>query len=469
MKPWRRNERVGAMNGAVGHAYPSRLTAWYTVAIMTLLYVCSFADRTVLTMLVSTIQKDMGAGDFVMSLLLGPAFALFYTLLGLPAGWIADRYSRRILVAVGAVLWGLATMGSGLAANYGQMALARLSIGVGEATLTPAAHSMIADQFPPKRLSLAISVYMLGVTIGNGMALAGVGLLIDGAGAIIRALPFLEGMRPWQVVFFMVAAPTLVLAPLVFTVRDNRPKGGWVHEAAADEAPFRLSAFLSKYWRLLVPYFLGFGITSIAVNALIAWIPTYMGRHFHLPMAQVGLGYGAMTFIATGAGQLLWSVIVDKLYAGGARDIHPRFHIFTWLISAPAIAAAFVMGTPLAFLVLTGLFFFFTFAFQGYANAGLQLVTPPRFRGRMSAAFLAWTMLIGMMVGPTSVGYLTEYVFKDPLKLGVSLTIVVLCCAPLGMLSLWIASRQTLALRAREPAQALDPNLFPPGAEEAAA
>ncbi len=434
-----------------GHAerpagsYPPPLVAWYTVVIMMLLYVCSYMDRKVLTMLVTLIQEDMHVTDFQMSLLLGPAFGLLYTLLGIPAGWLADRYSRRGLIAIGAGLWGLATAGSGLAATYWQLAIARLSIGVGEATLTPAAHSLIAEQFPPKRLSLALSVYMLGVTFGAGLALALSGIMVGAADSIKQAIPFLSGFKPWQVVFFLVAAPTVVLAPLVYTVRDTRKS----RQVKAGIEPDAGKAYLKSHWRLLVPYFLGFGMTSIAVNALAGWIPAHMSRAYGLGMAEIGIGYGVMMFLATGSGQIMWSMVVDKLYVGGRSDIHARFHVFTWLISVPAVVYAFTTGSSLTFLLGMGVFFLFTFAFQGYANAGLQLVTPTQFRGRMSAAFLAYTNLIGMLFGPTTVGFLTDFVFKDPQKLGTAMCIVVVASAPLGMISLWIAARERRALEGR--------------------
>jgi MFS family permease len=446
-----------APNVGPAAVYPPARIAWYTVLILTLLYVCSFADRTVLTMLVPAIEKDLGAGDFLMSLLLGPAFALFYTTLGIPAGWISDRHSRRVLVAVGAVLWGLATAASGLAATYKQMAIARLSIGVGEATLTPAAHSMIAEQFPPQRLSFALSVFMLGVTLGGGLALAASGVLLDAGGAIVNALPAVfGGFRPWQVVFFIVASPTLILTPLIFTISDVR-KG----------APSRLEAtgrgwsFFQGHRTFLTTYFFAFGITSIAANALLAWIPTFMARHYHMPMGKVGIAYGTITFIATGTGQLLWSALVDRRYSVGTRDAHTRFHMCAWLVSAPATVYAFVFAGQDAFMILIGVFFLVTFPFQGFSNAGLQLVTPPEFRGRMSASFLAFLILIGMMIGPPAVGFLTSYVFHDPAKLGLSIALVVGTCAPIGMALLWLAGRQRLALEAQTIAAAPSPLAVP--------
>ncbi len=431
---------------APASGYPPAKVAWYTVFIMFLLYVCSYMDRQVLTMLVEPIKADLQITDFQMGLLMGPVFAVFYTTLGIPAGWISDRHNRRGLIAIGAGLWAIATAGCGMAGTYAQLAVARLSVGIGEATLTPAAQSMIADQFPPKRLSLALSVYMLGVTFGSGLALGFSGVLIEWAGELARQFePFIGQFRPWQIVFFVVAAPTVILAPLVFTVRETRTRvrGGVPIPQGAGKA------FIRDHWKLLTPYYLGFGMTSIAVYALSSWVPAYMSRHFDISMAQVGVGYGLTIFLATGVGQVLWSVVVDWLYDRGMRDAHVRFHMLTWLLSAPAVALAFMVDNSVLFLLLLGVFYLFTYAFQGYSIAGLQLVTPSYFRGRMSAAYLTYLNLIGLACGPTAVGALTDFVFKDTEMVGWSMAIVTIACAPIGMTLLWIAARQKKAMLAQ--------------------
>lgn len=436
-------ERIGA---SATPAYPRPTVAWYTVFVMLLLYICSYMDRQVLTMLVEPIKADLRISDFQLSLLMGPVFAVFYTTLGIPAGWISDRYNRRALIATGAALWAIATAGCGMAGTYAQMAVARLSVGIGEATLTPAAQSMIADQFPPKRLSLALSVYMLGVTFGSGLALGFSGLLIDWAGELgARFEPLIGQFRPWQIVFFIVASPTIILAPLVFTVRETRTRvrGGVPVEPGAAKA------FVKGHYRLLTPYYIGFGMTSVAVYALSSWIPAYMSRTFDMSMAQIGVGFGLMMFIATGVGQILWSIVVDWLYDRGVRDAHLRFHMLTWIISAPAVALAFMVDQPLFFLVLLGVFYLFTYPFQGYSIAGLQLVTPPQFRGRMSAAYLTYLNLVGLAAGPTAVGAITDFVFHDTTKVGWAMAIVVLVSAPIGAFFLWIAARQKRAMLSR--------------------
>ena len=147
-------------------AYP-----WYVVFVLTLAYVSSFIDRQTLFLMVSLVRRDLGIGDFEMSLLMGLSFALFYSFLGLPIGRLADQRSRRGIIAWGIALWSLMTAACGLAGNYLQLFLARVGVGIGEAALSPPAYSLLADYFPRHRLGTALSVYSLGIFLGSGISL----------------------------------------------------------------------------------------------------------------------------------------------------------------------------------------------------------------------------------------------------------------------------------------------------------
>ncbi len=131
--------------------YPPIEYAWYVVGVLTLLYVFSFMDRYILSLLVGPIRRDLGISDTGMSLLMGFSFAVFYSLFGIPLGRLADSRSRRTLIAIGCVVWSLMTAGCGLARNYLRLLLLRMGVGIGEATLSPSAYSLITDYFPKER------------------------------------------------------------------------------------------------------------------------------------------------------------------------------------------------------------------------------------------------------------------------------------------------------------------------------
>lgn len=158
--------------------YPPGRTAWWTVAVLFAAYLISFVDRVLIGLLVEPIQADLDLSDTEFALLQGVAFALLYTLLGLPFGWLADRFSRPMLVAAGSAIWCASTVACGFSHSFGQLLAARLGVGAGEAALPPSAISLISDSFPPEKRALAMSVYTAASSMGAGASLIVGGLVV---------------------------------------------------------------------------------------------------------------------------------------------------------------------------------------------------------------------------------------------------------------------------------------------------
>ena len=196
------------------------------MAVLTLAYIVSFIDRQILSLMVDPIRNDLGIGEKQMSLLMGATFAVFYTFFGIPLGRLADRRSRRGLISAGIALWSLMTAGCGLTKRFWQLALMRMGVGVGEASLSPAAYSLISDYFRPALRSTAMSVYSMGIYLGSGLALILGGFVIGyTAGQEHAVLPWVGTVRPWQQVFLLVGLPGLLVALLLLTIREPERKG----------------------------------------------------------------------------------------------------------------------------------------------------------------------------------------------------------------------------------------------------
>jgi len=417
-----------AQNGGVA--------AWYMIAVLLLFYIFSSIDRSVISMMVQPLERDLGVSDFQISLLQGPAFGVFYVLCGLPMGWLVDRISRRWLVAAGVTVWGAATCACGLAGNVAQLFAGRMGVGVGESVLTPAAHSMIAERFPRSRLSFAISVFTMGSVVGAGLALTVGGtvvhLVTHGPPLV---LPVLGELKAWQAVFLLVGAPPVILAPLIFTVREHRRRATPQAPAAARPKGEAL-AFYKRRWPIAIGLPLAFGCTNVASNVMIAWGPTYLIRTFGWNAAEVGLRYGLVVVVAGAIGQLSGGAIVDWMYARGIKDAHVRFHILGLLVSAPALAFGLLSANIVFFFIGMTIFYTASYPYIGYAAAGLQLFTPNSLRGLASAVFLAIITLVGTGLGPTSVALVTEQVFHDKAKLGVSMAICILTAAVVAIVAM---------------------------------
>jgi MFS family permease len=435
-----------------GSGLPARRTpagAWLIVFVFLLFYLLSFVDRSIINMMVAPLERDLHLTDFQISLLMGPAFALFYVICGLPMGWLMDRLSRRWLVIGGVTTWGLASGLCGFAANFTQLFGFRLGVGVGEATLTPAAHSVIAEEVPREHLSVALSVYAMGAMFGGGLATFGGGALVHLVdGAADYRLPVMGLVHPWQIVFLVVGCITILAAPLGLFIRSTLTRGSNAHlaRAAADAKASvvkcaTLGELLRSYRAVYIAGSLGFAFSTTIVLAYAAWIPTFMMRTYGWNAAQAGAGWGAQHIAVGIVGYLLGGYIVDRMFANGVKDAHIRFHLFGLLVSLPLAIVAFLVSSPWAFLLLSGVFYMLVGPFAGYAAASVQIYTPPHLRGQVSAVFLTIVTGLSSFVGAPATAWLTTYVFRDPSKLNLSLICVTVGCAPFALVLLLIAAR----------------------------
>jgi len=237
---------------------------WVVVLVLMMAYVFSFVDRNIVILLVEVMKKDMGLSDTKVSLLLGASFALFYSILGIPLGRLADIYNRKKIIAVGIVLWSLMTAVCGLTKNYGQLFLARMGVGVGEAALSPAAYSMISDYFPKEKLATAISVYSLGIYIGSALAYIGGGYLIGILSDMDNLnLPLVGELYAWQLIFIIVGVPGLLMAGLVLLLKEPERQGVQAEEVL----PFReVWNYLREHGRTFFLLCSAFAFFYVAVN-----------------------------------------------------------------------------------------------------------------------------------------------------------------------------------------------------------
>lgn len=424
--------------------WPRPAYAWYALGILTLAYTVSFIDRQILSLLVEPIRRDMKISDTQISLLQGIAFAIFYTVMGLPIARFADSHSRRATIAAGILFWSVMTAACGLAKNFWQLFGARVGVGVGEAALSPPAYSMISDYFPPERLSRAISIYSMGIYIGAGLAFIVGGTvihLVDVAG--MTTLPLIGELFPWQITFLIVAAPGLVVAMLMRTVREPVRRG----VAAAARKPLiagtatspsvkEVMAFVKERWKVLLCHNLGYALFALIGYANISWIPTFIIRTYGWSASQVGLIYGMLILVFGTAGVVFGGWWADRLRARGRTDANMRVTLYAALAIIPPLIAAPLMDDPVLALILIAPGVFLVSLPFGVAPAALQVITPNQMRGQVSALYLFVANIIGLGLGPTVVALITDYGFGDDQALRYSLAIMGGVTAPLAALSL---------------------------------
>lgn len=427
-------------------AYPSSFYAWYVLALLTLAFVFSFIDRQILNLLVNPIQRDLGIGEKEMSLLMGASFAVFYTLLGIPLGRLADIWSRRWLIVWGIAFWSLMTACCGLTQKFWQLALARMGVGVGEASLSPAAYSLIADYFPPERRSTAMGVYGMGIYIGMGMALVLGGLVIKFTATQDDVIvPVLGAIRSWKLVFFIVGLPGLLVALLLLTISEpvrqgvrKKSVGGDSTVVAAPSLGQVFAYILANRGTFAFLYF-ALAMTALEGYGSAAWIPTFFVRRYDWSPGDTGLAFGLLVGIFGTAGIVAGGRLADLLHHRGIRDANLR-------VALAGIAAWLPFGAlfPLmtsgrgAAVVLAPALFFGSMPF-GLAPAAIQQLLPNKMRGQASAIYLFVINLIGLGLGPTIIALLTEDVFQDKKAIHLSLLIVGVAAHISATLLLWLA------------------------------
>ncbi|MET0360799.1 MAG: MFS transporter [Sphingobium sp.] len=423
------------------------------VALFLMFYILAFIDRQIITMMVKPIQAHMGFTELQMSWLMGPSFGLFFAMCGLLVGGLVDRYSRRWITTIAIVIWGMATCLCGMAGSYTMLLFGRMGVGIGESALTPAAHSLIAEQFPRERLATALAVYSLGAVVGGGLATVIGGQLVHViAVGPAASLPYVGTLQPWQMVFIAVGLPTILLAPLALMVREaiDRRRANCADGQAPRMSIGAFFTFCGSNPRLFIGLPVAFGLLNIITNSYAAWIPTFMQRTYGWDIATIGVAWGTQHIIAGVIGQIGGAMLVDRLYARGMGDAHVRYQWWGVLLAVPLNIIGMLSGNPWIFLGLNAIYYILCYPFLGYAVAALQLHTPAHLRGRMSAWFYAVITVMGSVIGAPITALMTQWLFADKAKVGLSMVTVSAIFAPLVVLMLMLVGNRLRAMHANE-------------------
>lgn len=398
----------------------------YALAVFLLAYILSFVDRQILSLMVDPIRRDLGISDLQMGLLQGMAFALLYAVAGVPIGLLADRLQRKRIIAAGVLFWSSATALCGLASNYALLFLARMGVGLGEAALSPAAHSFLSDAYSRSKLARAMAVYSLGITIGAGAALMIGGKVVDliaSSGNI--TLPIFGTLRPWQATFLLVASPGILVALLVALIREPRRTSPVITDQADAASEIRpLLAHLRCHSGVFSSIYLSSCALGVMGYGMSAWYPTLLIRSFGLTPGEAGWHLGLVFLVLGSAGSIAGGLLAERMADSGRYDANLRVVALASLaVAIPATCAPLMPSAMLVVLVFSPACFFFH-AYFGCSVAALQLATPSRMRATNSALFLLANSLVGLTVGTAIVPLIHSVLFKGSSDLGPALAIV---------------------------------------------
>jgi MFS family permease len=422
-------------------AWPRPAYAWYVVIVLAVANLFAAVDRAILNLLLPPIKADFALSDTELGLIQGAAFGLIHTLTILPFGWLADRAARNRIVTFGIAFWSLMTAGCGLARNFAQLFVARMAVGVGEASLSGSVAPLISDYFPREKRTLPLSVYAVVGGTGNSIALLAGGalsvLIIHGG---VWRFPIVGELRPWQTIFLAVGLPGLLWALVTLTVTEPLRHRGEVISHA------ELMRFLRQRANIIVPHFFGNCCFTIFAYGAGAWMPTLLMRVYGWSMADTGYSLGLISLFCVLTGGTCGGLASQWFFRRGRQDAN-------LLTVSIGIAVLSVPGALLAFMpsgtaVLVGWIpiSFFNIFQAGPSTAAMQEIAPSRLRGRVAALYYATTGLLGLSFGAVLIGLLTDRVFRDPTAVAKSISLAAVILCPLGALSVALASRGRRAL-----------------------
>lgn len=406
-------------------AFRSEAYAWGVVAILCVGSVVSMLERQVINLLVEPLKADLAISDTQVSILQGFAFAVLYAAAALPIGRMIDARSRVTVIVWGCVIFSVATFTCGLATGFLALVVARVFVGIGEATLTPAGMSLLGDYFPADKLGRAVGLFIGSTYAGSGLALIIIGGVLGWLGKQPdMVLPIVGVARDWQVAFMLAALPGAVFIALMAFVKEP-PRSAPTGEVVGDAMPLSETfAFIGSNLARVVPVFLGIPLLAAANFAMNAWVPTFFIRTYGWEASAIGPVFGLMVILCGTGGTVAGGVLSDWLAKRGNAQPGLLVPVISALVAAPFVVAFPLAGSATASLWLLVPAMFFGAMPFGAGTAGIVALSPNRMRGQMIAIYMLIATLIGTGGGPWVIAMWTDSVLGDPMLIRWSIAVV---------------------------------------------
>ena len=398
--------------------------SWYALALLTFVYVLNFLDRQIVYILFPSIKKEFSFSDIQLSLFGATAFVIFYTVLGIPFGRMADKVSRKKMIAIGLAVWSLFSGLTGFAVGFKTLFFCRVMVGVGEATLGPAAFSLLADYFPFEKRATVSSIYSMGIALGAGFAALFGGWIVGWNWG-------------WRWAFYLLGFPGLFFAVLVFMLRE-KPRGS---------TEIQQISYTGSDWktlltnRVLIFHYLGYALFGLATNNLSIWGVTFYSRLHKFDIATIGFWAGILT-IAAGIPATIFGGYVADIFRRknkGGRMLYSSFLAFVsipfWLL---------ILQTSNVYLILLANFVLLAAAlgWVGAAAADVTEIAGVNLRGLGIAIFFFAVNVSAYLIGSNLIAKLNDIfgATQNPAVMRYTLLVCPLSCV-MGALMLWLGSR----------------------------
>ncbi|MCR9279871.1 MAG: MFS transporter [Pseudomonadaceae bacterium] len=418
--------------------YPNRKYAWFVVFVLIICSLIAFIDRQIVAIVVEPMKADLGVGDVEIGWLYG-VFALFYAIAALPIAALADTKSRKHIIAIGIFLWSLMTIACGLTRSYWAIFLARVGVGVGEATLTPSTTSLIGDYFPREDIPLALSIFQVGPIIGTGIAFVIGGLvlqLVQGAEPVVW--PLVGALEPWQLTFIYVGFPGVLLAGFFLLIRE--PNRRPVNKPSQASEWRQLLDFYRLNRATILFHHVGFVCLVLTGYAFVFWSVTFFIRVHGVPAAEASQTFGWIFIVFGPLGPLLVAYLARVLTARGRHDANITAGMIGGMLTVPFVLLIQIAPSPFWAFVCYAPALLAVNAPFGIAAGALPVITPPNLRARVASVYML-AGAIGMMFGPPLAGAFNEYIFPGDEGVRYSMITMTSFFGIVGVTLLWFGRK----------------------------
>ncbi len=408
----------------------SKGIAWATVLLLCMLYMFAYLDRLIFSLLIGGIKAEFGTSDTKLGLLVGASFAIFYVLFALPMSRLADRWNRRRLIVIAALIWNGMTAASAFAPNFETLVVMRIGVALGEAALVPAAMSMLGDLFEREARTKPIAVFVGAGSIGaSGSMVFGAAIVQLATLPVIAAIPVIGELAPWRLTLFLLGTPGLFFV-LLFWLLSREPvriaHEDVTHPSVPDVARHMGSNFTAYAAVIMTPCLIG-----VAGTAMLTWYPTFLERHFAMEIAQAGYAFGLIGLLATPLAVAAGPAWMNFVNRRGRDDGYIWVIIAASLAVVPLMIASMSAASSTLSLVFAAPAYFLIMTASNLSIVTMPLLAPARMRGQAMAVFMFAGVLVSLGVGPYIVAFVSEQLYPGDQGLGKAMTAVTYGVVPL--------------------------------------
>ena len=411
--------------------WPAPGQAWKTLWILSLVLGLSQIDRNILSLLLQDIKHDLGLTDSQMGLLIGLAFSVVYLFLSFPLSLVTDRKTRKVMIAIGVAFWSLCTAACGLARGFWPMFVARAGLGAGEAVNGPATYSLLGDSFPREKLPRAMAALNLGFMAGTALS------LILGAGVIAAVrnvhlvLPILGETKSWQLVFFAIGIPGLLVAALTMTIKEPARRGLSRQPITGWKSYVEVFPYLARNARFYGCMFAAVFITGTITYGSLNFRAAFFARTYHWPGQEYGLVYGVASLITSCLGLIAGTWLCERWNRKHSNG-NLRVGLLAYALAAPFSAVFTLMPNGWLAVLCGSIGAGAALMAAPPVVAALQSVTPGNIRAQVNSLYLLLFSGITGIVGPWFIGWLTD-LQHDETKLGLVIAVVSAIGLPIAL------------------------------------